>query len=200
MSERNIDASRLPDFAFGSRTLLGWGTWGFIAIEGCVFLVLALTAVYGIARNEHWPPPPSAPPPLVYATLTTALLLAAVYPNHRCKRAAERLELRPARRWLAVGLAGTAAVLVTRGLELNALEIRWDDHFFGSILWTTLVFHALHLLSNFVEGAVLFALAFRRGVRPHRLSDMADSASYAYFTALIWLPLYYLLFLHPRLG
>lgn len=198
MSARNLDASRLPDYGFGARTVLGIGTWGFIAIEGCVFAVLALTWLYGIGRAEAFPPPPWPPPPLLYATVNTALLLAAVGPNLLCKRAAERLDLRPARAWLAAGLALTAVVLVVRAFEFRALPVRWDDNFYGSILWTTLGFHTLHLLSNALEAGVLLVLSFRRGVRPHRLSDIADSAFYGCLSAAVWIPLYFLFYVYPR--
>ena len=40
-----LDIRDLPEYAFGHRSIMWWGTLGFIAIEGTVF-VLALTSYF----------------------------------------------------------------------------------------------------------------------------------------------------------
>lgn len=200
MSRRNYDASKLPDYAFGTRTVLGWGTLGFIAIEGTIFATLIATYLYGMGRAEIWPPPTSPPPPLTYGIINTAIIFGTLVVNVLYKRAADHLELRPARRCLVVMLVLELAFLVVRGFEFAALEVAWNDNFYGSILWTLLGFHTLHVFSDVVETGVLLALAFRKNIRPHRFSDMSDNAFFWYFAVVIWVPLFVLVYLIPHFG
>ena len=195
---RNIDASTLPDFAFGSRTALAGGTWGFIAVEGAIFAVLVASYLYGMGKADEWPPPRVPPPLLLYGVVNTLIMLATIVPNMIYKRAAERMDLRATQRWLVVIFALEVAFLVVRGFEFAALEVRWDDHFYGSMLWVLLGFHTVHVFSDVVETGVLFALSLRKGVKPHRFADMADNAFFWYFAVWFWLPLFVLIYLVPR--
>jgi len=90
------------------------------------------------------------------------------------------------------------ALLVVRGFEFRAIEVRWDDNFYGSMLWTMLGFHAVHIFSDVVETAVLLIISFRKGIKPHRFVDMADNAFFWYFAVWFWLPLFVLIYLVPR--
>jgi len=197
---RNVDVRGLPDHAYGLRTVLGWGTLGFIAIEGTVFATLVASCLYGYARAELWPPPPFGPSLLVFGVVNTVLLLLSLLPNVLCRRAAETQNLPRVRGCLLAMLALEVAFLVVRGYEFAGLEVRWDDNFYGSILWTMLAAHTLHLFADVVETAVLFALAYRRGIRPHRFADIHDNATYWYFAVVAWLPLAALIYVLPRLG
>lgn len=195
---RNLDAAQLPDHAFGTRTVLGWGTWGFIAVEGAIFAVLIASYLYGMGRADRWPPAGTPPPLLTHGIATTLLILGTAVVNVFYQRAAHAMDLRAARRGLALMLALETAFLLMRGFEFAALEVRWDDNFYGSMLWTLLGFHTIHVFSDVVETAVLLALSLRRGIRPHRFSDMADNALYWHFAVVVWLPLFGLIYLLPR--
>lgn len=195
---RNLNVAELPDHAFGSRSLLAWGTWGFIAVEGSIFGVLIASYLYGMGRADEWPPPPFGPPALIYGLLATGIILATLVPNMIYKRAAERYDLRTAQICLAVLLVLEVAILVVRGFEFRAIEVRWDDNFYGSMLWVMLAFHAIHIFSDVVETAVLLIISFRKGIKPHRFVDMADNAFFWYFAVWFWLPLFVLIYLVPR--
>ncbi|MBA4138206.1 MAG: cytochrome C oxidase subunit III [Opitutus sp.] len=195
---QNLDASKLPDHAFGVRTVLGWGTWGFIAVESAIFAVLIASYLYGMGKAETWPPPPFSAPALSYGIINTLIMLATVVPNVIYKRAAERMQLRTTQRCLVVLFVLECAFLVVRGLEFAGLAVRWDDNFYGSMLWVLLGFHTIHVFSDVVETAVLFALSLRKGIRPHRFADMFDNAFFWYFAVWVWLPLFALIYLVPR--
>ena len=38
-----LDVSKLPTYAYGNRSLMWWGTWGMILIEGTVFAIALVT-------------------------------------------------------------------------------------------------------------------------------------------------------------
>lgn len=198
MTTRNLDVSGLPDHAFGSRSLLWWGTMGFIVIEVAIFGVLIATYLYGMARADVWPPEGKLPQWL-YGGLITVLLLLSLWPNWRYKKAAELGEVGTVRRCLAAATILKTALLAVRGFEFAALEVLWHEHFYGSILWTLLLFHTLHLFSDWVESAVLLVIAFRKDLAPRRCADIAENALYWYFAVAAWLPLFVIIYLVPRL-
>ena len=57
MSEgRTLDVSQLAPGAFGSRSLLWWGTMGLVVIEGTMFALSIGAYFYLRTRSETWPP------------------------------------------------------------------------------------------------------------------------------------------------
>src|SRR4051794_11976378 len=95
-----IDVSALPPGAFGSRSLMWWGTMGLVLIEGMAFALAVGAYFYLKTRTPQWPPDGVAPPDLLWGTLNTALLLASAVPNELAKRAGERIDLSATRVWL----------------------------------------------------------------------------------------------------
>lgn len=199
MTTRNLDVAPLPDHGTGSRTPLWWGTAGFIAIEAMIFGTLIVTYLYGMARADTWPPG-GEPPRLIHGAVISGILLLSLWPNTLYQRATQRADAPAVRRWLIVAVVLETALLVVRGFEFTALQVRWDEHFYGSILWTLLGFHTLHLVSDWVETAVLLAISFRQPLTPRRCADFGENAAYWYFAVIFWVPLFVLIYLVPRLS
>src|SRR5204863_3882185 len=91
---RTLDVSTLPPGAFGSRSLMWWGTMGIVLIEGTVFALAIGAYFYLRTRMSAWPPDGVAPPDLRWGTINTLVLLASSIPNEAAKRAGERVDLR----------------------------------------------------------------------------------------------------------
>ena len=72
-----VDASWLPNHAFGHHSLMWWGTVGVMAIEGMAFALAIVTYVYVWTRLDAWPPD-VLPPDLRFGTLNLAILLASL--------------------------------------------------------------------------------------------------------------------------
>src|ERR671922_818168 len=87
-----IDVSGLPEYAFGHRSRLWWGTAGFILIEGTAFVLAVFAYFYLRSKLPAWPPG-VAPPDLLWGTLNTAVLLVSAVPNQWAKDAAEAQQL-----------------------------------------------------------------------------------------------------------
>src|SRR6185295_1444839 len=105
MSEaRTIDVGALPPGAFGSRSLMWWGTLGIVLIEGTVFALAIGAYFFLVTRMPAWPPDGIAPPHLRWGTVNTIVLLASLIPNQLAKRAGERVDLRGVRIWMVVCL------------------------------------------------------------------------------------------------
>jgi len=194
-----LDVSGLPGYAFGHRSLLWWGTLGFVATEGTAFALAAFAYFYLRHKSATWPP--NLPPPnLIWGTVNLAILLASCVPNQWVKSAAEREAIRPVRIGLVVMTLIGVAPLVVRWFEFAALNVWWNDNAYGSIVWFLLGLHTTHLLTDVGDTLVLTALMFtRHGHSGMRFSDVNDNAFYWDFVVASWIPIYLLLYWVPRL-
>jgi len=192
-----LDVSRLPAYAFGPRGLLWWGTMGIVAIEGMMFAIFIVTYFYLRIYVPKWPP--NLPPPdLLYGTLNTLILLVSAVPNQWVKHAAARKDLRSVRLGLLICLAFAAAFLVVRAFEFTALHCSWDTNAYGSAVWTLLGFHTFHLVTDTLDTAVLTALLFTRRLTGRSFVDVDENAVYWYFVVGVWLPVYAVIYIAPR--
>jgi cytochrome c oxidase subunit III len=192
-----IDVSHLQTYGFGHRSLVWWGTFGIIAVEGSVFAMMIMSYLYLKGRVPNWPPA-AFPPDLLWGTLNTAILVASVVPAQITKSAAERLDLRKARLWLWISLAFGLAFSVVRVLEFTTLNVWWDDNAYGSVVWTLLGLHTAHIVTDVVDSLVLGVLLFTGPLSPTKFVDVSENSLYWYFVVISWLPIYAVIYLAPR--
>jgi heme/copper-type cytochrome/quinol oxidase subunit 3 len=78
--------------------------------------------------------------------------------------------------------------------------VKWDSNAYGSVTWTLLGFHTVHLVTDLLDSIVLTVLMFtRHGEKPTRFVDVSENCFYWYFVVLSWLPIYAVLYWAPRL-
>jgi cytochrome c oxidase subunit 3 len=194
-----LDVSKLATYAFGHRSLMWWGTAGMVVIEGTLFVIGLVAYFYLRGIAQSWPL--SAPPPdLLYGTLNTAILIASGIPNQLAARAAKREDLRAVRLWILVCLAFGVAFQIVRALEFGALNTHWSNNAYGSIVYALLTLHTIHLVTDFIDTAVLAVLMFTGPLTGRRFVDISENAGYWWFVVGAWLPIYFTLYLVPRLG
>jgi cytochrome c oxidase subunit I+III len=199
MRPRNIDVSHLPEYAFGHRNLMWWGGASMMAIEGMMFALLIMSYLYLKGRSPEWPPGHFAPV-LFWGTLNTAVLLASVVPNQLAKKAAERLDLQKLRLWLAVAIGFAVAFSVIRIFEFRTLNVWWDSNAYGSIVWTLLGFHTIHVVTDLIDSVALEVLLFTGPLKEPHFVDAAENSLYWDFVVITWLPVYGFIYLAPRLA
>jgi cytochrome c oxidase subunit 3 len=192
-----LDVGHLPAHAPGPRDPIWWGTALLIAIETTVFALLGVSYYYIRPNVDVWPPSGSAigPTGLWAAGAGLALLAASCVPMALSERAAEREELGPTRAWLLVATLLGAAALAARYVEYRALPFRWDAHAYGSLFWTMLGFHSLHLLTAVVENAVFLVMFYAGRVEKKHFSDVDSTGLYWYFISGVLLPIDAVLYL-----
>jgi cytochrome c oxidase subunit III len=193
------DVSGLPTHAFSYRSLTWWGIIAYMVIEG-MFFVLTIAAYFFLMSHERsWAPQPWDPPNLVWGTLFTLIILASEIVNTVIKKAANEydtdkiLSLLP---WMVlVGIV----LIVIRGLEFNSLNVLWWENAYGSVIWTLLFLHALHLVTDLFDTVVLwFLMKTPHGQEPRRLVDVDENCLYWRYLWLSWLPIYLLIYWVPR--
>jgi cytochrome c oxidase subunit III len=193
-----VDASVLPNHAFGWQSLMWWGTVGVMAIEGMAFALAVIMYFYVWTRVDAWPPD-AAPPELRWGTLNVAILLASVVPNLYTKHAAEKYDLRGVRIGMSVCLVFGFAFIAVRVLEFGALNVSWDTNAYGSAVFLLLGLHTTHLVTDVLDSAVLAVLMFTGPLEASRFVDVSENALYWNFVVAAWIPIYAVIYLAPRL-
>jgi heme/copper-type cytochrome/quinol oxidase subunit 3 len=193
------DLSTLPDAAMGPRSLVWWGTFGFMLIEGTGFLLAAGAYLYLVGQSAAWPPGGDRPPDLAAGILFLVLLLASEIPNRWVAAKAKAHDARAVRiGMVAMALIGLV-LLAIRGLEFAHLNVRWDTDAYGSVLWLLVFLHATHVLTDLADTVVLGACVLTHEITDSQFADVNDNASYWSFVVVTWLPLYALVYWAPRL-
>jgi cytochrome c oxidase subunit 3 len=203
-----IDASVLPAGAIDYRALTWWGNVLLLAIESTMFVLLVAVYLY-LRQDSHWWPPPhvtrlprltDARPSLGFATANAVLMLLSIVPFWRSDHAALRLDRQAIVRWSGVGVLMALGIIALRALEFGALHFRWDDNAYGSITWTILGLHLIHLLICAVENGLTWFWVARKGLDQKHALDVRCSVIYWFWVVAVGVGLYVVVFLGPRLG
>jgi heme/copper-type cytochrome/quinol oxidase subunit 3 len=191
------DVTELPTVTFGHRSLMWWGTLGFMVIEGWTLALIAAMYFYIRQNFGTWPPLNTPLPSLMIPTINLAVMVVSILPVYLASRAARRLDLRGIKLWLLVSSLISLPIPVLRWYELWALNVRWDSNAYGTAAWTLVGTHATLLLLDVADtiGLTLFFWLKRLPVRA--ISDVTDNSFYWYFMVLIWTPLYVIVYLSP---
>ncbi|TPL12404.1 cytochrome C oxidase subunit III [Mesorhizobium sp. B2-4-14] len=200
MKHRTVaDISRLPTYDFGASTPMWWGTLAFIALEATGFALAIGAYLYLASVSPQWPI--AAPPPDLFpGTAILVVLLISVVPNHMVEQLAKRQDLAKVRVGMIVMSAVGFLPLLLRIWEFAALEIRWDQNAYGSIIWFIIGLHTTHLLTDVGDTVVLAVLMFTdKGNTGRRFSDVADNAFYWDFVVASWVVLYFIIYWFPRM-
>jgi cytochrome c oxidase subunit 3 len=191
------DVSALPRTVFGHRSLMWWGTLGFIVIEGTTLFISAVSYFYLRRNYSTWPPEHIFRPALLIPTIQVTLMLASNVPMWLADRASRRMDLATVRKWFLVCSALALVMTILRWFEFEALNVRWDTSAYGSVVWAALTVHTTLLLLELAETVALTMLLYGNEVEDRDLSGASDDAFYWYFLTGAWVPLYVMVFLSP---
>ena len=191
------DVADLPTITFGHRSLMWWGTLGFMVIEG--WTLALIVAMYFYIRQNFitWPPMRIPQPTLVYPTINLAVMLVSVIPAVLAERAARKLDVGGVKIWLLILSIISLAIPVLRWYELWSLNVRWDSNAYGTAAWTIVGTHATLLLLDVADtvGLTLFYWLKRMPIKA--MSDVVDNQFYWYFMVAIWIPIYLIVYIGP---
>ena len=191
------DVRGLPRTVFGNRSLMWWGTLGYIMIEGTTLFICVVTYFYLRRNFATWPPQHIYLPALLIPTIQAVLMLLSNIPMLAVDRASRRMDLAAVRRGMVICSVLIVIMSVLRGFEFSALKVRWDTNAYGSVAWAALVAHGTLLLLEMAETLVITVLLFQPDVEERDLSGVSDNALYWYFLTGAWIPLYVMVFLTP---
>jgi cytochrome c oxidase subunit I+III len=90
--------------------------------------------------------------------------------------------------------------LVVRGFEFFWLNCEWDANAYASVVWTLLGVHSAHLATDWYDTVVLTVLMYRDDlVEGRRFVDVEENAFYWYFVVIAWIPVWFTIYVAPRL-
>ena len=191
------DVRALPRTVFGHRSLMWWGTMGFIIIEGTTLFICVMTYFYLRKNFSSWPPEHVYRPGLVAPTLQAVLMLVSIFPMRWVDRESTRMDVRGVRSGLLLCSFLILLMCVLRVFEFQALKVRWDTSAYGSAAWAIVFSHTTLLVLEAAETWAITALMFSPEVEERDLSGVSDNATYWYFLAGVWIPLYIAVYLSP---
>ena len=205
--QTTLDVSSLPKHCFDTRSQLWWGNLFLLFIETTMFGLVVAAYFYFRQNFTAWPPPHSDSPPylfdpepsLLLPTINLVVLLLSVLPMAYADLAARRLDRRAVRIGLTLMIVFGAAAIVLRFYEYRSLYWKWDSNAYGSVTWTILSLHLLHLFVGTLEDCFLLTWVFARPLDENHALDVTVTAVYWYWVVGTWLLLYGVVFLAPRL-
>ena len=195
-AEANV--ARLPTVTFGPRSLMWWGTLGFMVIEGWTLALLVVSYLYLRQNYETWPPLRTPHPSLLIPTINLVLMFVSLVPMYLAAAAAKKLDEPGVKRWLVISSIVATPIAVLRWWELWAINVRWDTNAYGSAAWVIVGFHTSLLLLDVVDTWGLTLFYFLKQLPLRAFSDTTDNTFYWYFTIGIWIPIYFIVYVGPR--
>jgi cytochrome c oxidase subunit III len=202
-----IDVSHLPGDTLDHRSPIWWGNLLLLLIETTMFALLVAAYLYvRVIDFQQWPPPlvdvhpPNYKPlpELKVATINLVILLVSVFPMLLVDRACLKRNTGLVKAGLVVCILFSLACIALRFFEFQALLFRWDTNAYGSVTWTILGMHLLHLITGTCENGLMAAWIFTHGMDDKHARDIRVGATYWYWIAGIWILLYGLVFWGPR--
>ena len=192
------DVSSFPTVTFGPRSLMWWGTLGFMTIEGWTSALLMVCYLYLRQNYTAWPPLRTPLPSLIVPSANLALMFASMIPATLAAKAGQRLDLFGVRRWLLITSIVSVPIVVIRWWELWAIGTRWDTNAYGSAAWTIVGFHTSLILLDVAETLGLTGMFWLKRMPLSAYSDVNDNTFYWYFTIAAWIPIYLIVYVGPR--
>ncbi len=175
-----------------------WGTVLLIATEATLFTVLIATYFYlRFKTGDAWPPV-GGDPKIVKPLIATLILVGSSVPVAFSMRAVRDRQLTRARLGLATAaVLGIVFLILQRRLVDDSLHtFRPGDSAYGSIFYTLIGLHAVHV----VLGVLLGAWAILRTIRFDRTAvvTVRVTALYFYFVNVVAALVFVVLYLSPR--
>jgi cytochrome c oxidase subunit III len=194
-----LDLSRLDESPPDHRATLWWGIAGLVLVETVVFATLVATYFYLKIHHVEWPPAGTKEPDLLLPTINLFVLLASSIPMHFADKGVTRDDQRALRFGLVSSIVLAIVFLVIKVIEYSDVAYRWDTHAYASIVWTITGFHSAHVVALILKTTIITTMAFRGRFHAEDRLPVTVNGVYWHFVVVIWLPLYFVLYISPRL-
>ena len=176
-----------------------WGIVLLIATEATLFTVLIATYFYlRFKTGDAWPPVGIGDPKIVKPLIATLILVGSSVPVAFATRAVRDATARSGSAWARVAVVlGIVFLILQRRLVDDSLHtFRPGDNAYGSIFYTLIGLHAVHV----VLGVLLGAWAILRTIRFDRTAvvTVRVTALYFHFVNVVAALVFLVLYLSPR--
>jgi cytochrome c oxidase subunit III len=202
-----LDVSHLPATEFDHRSTLWWGNLIGLFIETAMFGIMIAVYFTTVMNIRPFPPPRvdrfpvllNSEPDLFLPIVGLGLLLLSLIPGVMLDRAGRRRDVKAVKILLPITLLFNLVLIVVRYYEFDSLYFKWNDNAYGSASWMILGLHMFHLIALFCEDICLTAWVFSRGMDEKHALDLTVAAVYWYWIVGVWVVLFPIVYLVPRM-
>ena len=207
IARRTLDVSNLPATVLDVRSPLWWGNTLLLLIETTMFGIL-VAIYFTVAMNlSPFPPPRAERMPVLYNSepdlflplIGLVVILVSLAPCIWLDISARRRDAGSAKIAISITLALNIAAAVIRYYEFDSLHFKWDDNAYGSITWMILGMHLLHIIVLGCEDIFLTVWLFTKGLDDKHSLDLTVTSVYWYWIVGMWVVLFPVIYLVPRM-
>jgi cytochrome c oxidase subunit III len=157
---------------------------------------------------SQWLPPRVTPgypvlqnplPDLTFPTIVLVIFLVSLAPAIYLDLSARRKDVFGMKLGVVLTLLFNLGLIVCRYFEFDALHFKWNDNAYGSVTWTILGMHMIHLIVMASEDFYLILWTFIKGIDDKHRLDITVAAIYWYWIVGTWVLLYVLVYWGPRI-
>ncbi|HZQ59485.1 MAG TPA: cytochrome c oxidase subunit 3 [Acidimicrobiales bacterium] len=172
-----------------------WGMVTLIATESMVFVILLGSYFFLRATSKTWPQGGIAPPELHLSLPFSLVLWGSSIPIFYADAAIKKGYQGALRAGLLISwLMGASFVLFT-AKEFNDLTFGWRTNAYGSIFYTIVGLHALHVIIGLGMNVIVQIKAWQRKFTAERHTTVEVFSLYWHFVDAVWIFVYSSLFL-----
>jgi cytochrome c oxidase subunit III len=187
-----------PSTAKRTYSTAWWGMTMLIATEGMIFLGLLGSYFFLRAASKVWPPPgvelPEYTEGLVFSVLLWASSIPIIWAEHQMKKGNQRA----VRAGLLMSFLMGLAFLGYTAVDFQRLHYGWRDSSYGSIFYTTVGLHAIHVGIGLAMSVIVQIKVWSGKLTTQRHQTLQIFALYWHFVDGIWLLVFPSLFVSPH--
>lgn len=195
---RVLTLQDLPVLLEGRRAPVWWAMMVLVAIETTVFATLISSYFYLRFMVPDWPPMNLPLPDLPLPIINTGVLVTSSFFIFLANRSVARGEMRKLKIYLCVGVVMEIVFFIIKIIMSGGSGFDWGTHAYGSIFFTINWLHTAHVGVAIIIGCVATTLALRDFFTAENRLGIQALNIYFQFVAVIWLPVFVVLFLVPR--
>ena len=176
-----------------------WGMVSLIMTEATIFAGLIGSYFFLRAASKQWPPPGIEEPKLTLSIIMSFVLWGSSLPMLFAERGIEKgNQLRLRLGLMAAWIMG-AAFLGYSMKDFSELKFSWGENAYGSIYYTTVGLHTLHVFVGLVMSAVVQIKAWLGKFSEERHVTVQVYAMYWHFVDAVWLFVFPTFILSPHI-
>ncbi len=172
-----------------------WGMATLIATESMVFVCLLGAYFFLRASSSQWPLAGISPPELRLSVPFSLILWGSSIPVFYADAAIKRGSQRGLRAGLLLSSLMGAAFLLYTAKDFEDLHFGWRTNAYGSIYYTIVGLHALHVIIGLGMSVIVQIKAWQAKFTAHRHTSVEVFSLYWHFVDAVWIFVFSSLFL-----
>jgi heme/copper-type cytochrome/quinol oxidase subunit 3 len=176
-----------------------WGMAMLILTEAMVFVVLLAAYFFLRAASTEWPLAGIEAPPLELALPMSFVLWGSSIPIFWAEAAIRNGKQRPFKIGLFISFLMGLTFLAYTIYDFEELHFGWRDNAYGSIYYTIVGLHALHVFIGLGMNVVVQLKAYMGRYDRGRHASAEVYFLYWHFVDVVWLAVFPALFVSPHI-